>query len=148
MRSDYNKNDYHERNSNRRVLNMRNIGWAFSTIISRVFWMIYIHDIAEMGKWFGSLLNESTTTYFPNIWVWYINPSITIIMIVIAIWSIYRNGFQIFGIPYLAKWMAKEEFRKMVRAQRMKEREHRAQRIDISGRRDVDYYNNDHRIAK
>ena len=146
MRSDYEK-DNTRRQSRRRVPNMKNAGWAFSTLVSRLFWMIFIHDMCEIIKWLSSVLNESTTHY-PNIWVWDIKPLITFTMMGIAIWSIYRNGFQIFGIPYLAKWMAKEEFRKMVRAQRMREREHRAQRIDISGRRDVDYYDRDHRIAK
>ena len=148
MRSDYNNNDYHERHSRRRVPNMRNIGWLVSTLISRMFWVIFIHDIGEVGKVVLNVFDRTSLPYYPHLWMWeHIGWTSIIVMIMVTCWSVYRNGPQVFGLKYLAKWMAREEFRKLVRAQRMKELHHRAKRIDISGRRDVDYYR-DHRIAK
>ena len=147
MRSDYN-DFYHGRHSNRRVVDMKNVGWFVSTLISRMFWVVFAHDMCEVAKALASILNEASA-YNPHFWLWeHIGWSSIALMIAGALWSIYRNGPQIFGLSYLAKWMAKEEFKKFMRAQRMREREHRAQRIDISGRRDVDYYDRDHRIAK
>lgn len=147
MRSD----DYrdNQRRHPRRCADMRNIGWLVSTLISRVFWLIFAHDMGEVGKVVLNVFDRASLPYYPHLWMWeHIGWTSISVLIMATCWSIYRNGVQLFGLRYLAKWMAREEFRKMVRAQRMKEREHRAQMIDISGRRDVDYYNRDHRIAK
>lgn len=148
MKSTYYDKDNTRQHHRRRVVDMKNIGWVISTLISRMFWLIFAHDMCEVGKALASILNEAGT-YTPKFWLWeHIGWTSISVLIMTTCWSIYRNGVQLFGLRYLAKWMAREEFRKMVRAQRMKEREHRAQMIDISGRRDVDYYNRDHRIAK